>query len=369
MLVNQMISQALALYKEDPTGSPEIKNYQMMLKLINHIMTTAPEYVNPTSKGYGLIGFPINAILDWCMGTPSGFAFFLNEKVNVCFKAILGKWCQYLDSTESLYVLNTGENGWMSESAKNNIHIDDFEHDPNGEHWGFKSWNDFFIRKFKPSKRIVAEPDNPKVIVSACEAAPYNISTNVQRLQQFWLKGQPYSLEYMLNHDDYVDQFIGGTIYQAFLSATKYHRWHSPVAGKIKKAYIVPGTYYSEAQSEGYDEAGPNNSQGYITQVATRGIIFIESPDPVIGLMCFIAVGMSEVSTCKITVSVDQEVRKGEELGYFQFGGSTHCLIFRENVIEQFAVNAIPAPDFNNSMVVPVHSKLATAFPTKKSHN
>ena len=114
----------------------------------------------------------------------------------------------------------------------------------------------------------------------------------------------------MLNHDEYVDMFIGGTIYQAFLSATNYHRWHSPISGTIKKAYVVPRTYYSEAQSEGFDEAGPNNSQGYIAHVATRAIIFIESDDPVIGLMCFVAVGMSEVSSCKITILEGQYVNQ-----------------------------------------------------------
>ncbi|MGM0881690.1 MAG: phosphatidylserine decarboxylase family protein [Bacillota bacterium] len=362
ILTNQMIAQALEYDKFDPTGSPEITDYQMMLALIDHILTTAPEYVHPDEEGYGLIGFPINAILDWCMGTPAGFAFFLNNQVNECFRAILNRWCEFLDSDASLYVLNTGENGWMCDSAKEQLHIEQFIYNPDDEHWGFTSWNNFFTREFKDGMRPIAEPDNPKVIVSACESAPYHISKNVQKDQQFWLKGQPYSLEYMMAKDEYVDEFIGGTIYQAFLSATKYHRWHSPVSGKIIKAYVVPGTYYSEIQSYPYDDAGPNNSQGYITQVATRAIIFIESDNPTIGLMCFMAVGMAEVSSCKITVNVGDSVKKGDQLGCFQFGGSTHCLIFRKDVIEQFVVDAIPAPDFNNSTVIKVNSKLAVTY-------
>ena len=39
--------------------------------------------------------------------------------------------------------------------------------------------------------------------------------------------------EDLLAQDEAADQFVGGTIYQAFLSATNYHRWHSPVAGTI----------------------------------------------------------------------------------------------------------------------------------------
>ena len=56
----------------------------------------------------------------------------------------------------------------------------------------------------------------------------------------------------------------------------------------------------------------PNESQGYITEVATRAIILIEADDPRIGLMCFMAVGMAEVSTCDITVYVGQHVNKGD---------------------------------------------------------
>ena len=55
-----------------------------MLALINAILTTAPAF-NKT----GLVGFPINAILDWPMGHGGGFAAFLNDKVNAQFKKIL----------------------------------------------------------------------------------------------------------------------------------------------------------------------------------------------------------------------------------------------------------------------------------------
>ena len=64
--------------------------------------------------------------------------------------------------------------------------------------------------------------------------------------RRFWLKSQPYSLLDMLANDESVDQFAGGTVYQAFLSATNYHRWHGPVSATIVRAFVQPGTYYSE---------------------------------------------------------------------------------------------------------------------------
>ena len=102
---------------------------------------------------------------------------------------------------------------------------------------------------------------------------------------------------------------------------------------------MIDGTYYSETPAEEYDPAGPNESQGYITEVATRAMIQIEADDPRIGLMCFMAVGMAEVSTCDVTVYVGQHVNKGDQTGMFHFGGSTHCLFFRPGVELEFDLN------------------------------
>ena len=44
------------------------------------------------------------------------------------------------------------------------------------------------------------------------------------------------------------------------------------------------------------------------------------------------AVGMVEISSCEVTVFAGQQVFKGQEMGIFHFGGSTHCLIFRPGV-------------------------------------
>jgi len=159
----------------------------------------------------------------------------------------------------------------------------------------------------------------------------------------------------------FVEEFVDGNVYQAFLSPENYHRWHSLVSGTIKKIHKVEGTYYAEAPSEGFDPAGPNNSQGYIAHTATRALIFIEADGP-IGLMCLVPVGMAEVSSCLVTVEEGSKVKKGDQVGYFQFGGSTHCLVFRKGVVCQFAAQAIPqGPNGANSTVVKVNSLLAIA--------
>jgi phosphatidylserine decarboxylase len=356
MYINQMIAQVPSTKRY---SKRHLESAEQMLRLINEVLTMAPEF---GSQG-AMVVTPLAGILDWSMGTPAGFAAFRDPRVNAMLKKILTAWCEFLSSADSLYVLNESPSGWMSAEAQRTVGMEQYEHDPEDEHWGFSSWNDFFTRRFKDGERPVASPDDDKVIVIACESTPYRISTDVQRQDRFWFKSQPYSLEDMLANDESVDEFVGGTVYQAFLSAINYHRWHSPTAGKIVRAFVQEGTYYSEADSEGKDAVEPMNSQSYLAHVSARAIILIEADDPVIGLMAFVAVGMVEVSSCKIASKIKpgHHVEKGEELGYFQFGGSTHCLVFRPGAIADFILTAIPQPHDPHPPLVLVRSALATA--------
>ena len=354
MYVHQMIAQ---VPETKPYRQRHLESVPQMLRLINEVLTSAPEF------GGNQVATPLGAILDWTMGTRAGFAAYRDPRVNAMIRKILTAWSEFLSSADSLYALNDSPSGWKSAGARAAIGIEQYEHDPKGEHWGFSSWNDFFTRRFKDGERPVAAPDDDKVIVSACESTPYGISTDVKLHDRFWIKSQPYSLQDMLASDDSAGEFVGGTVYQAFLSATNYHRWHSPVAGTIVRAFVVPGTYYSEPDSEGADAVEPMNSQSYLAHVAARAVIIIDADDPVIGRMAFVAVGMSDVSSCLIgpDITPGHHLGKGEELGYFQYGGSTHCLVFRPGAIADFSLGAIPQPHDPEAPLMLVRSKLAVA--------
>jgi phosphatidylserine decarboxylase len=387
-----MFKEAALLKQQTPLGTPEVKDLDDFLVLLNGIMTQAPEYTEcPDSttgveEPCGLIGFPINALLDWPMATSFGYDFFANALVNQQFKKILNFWSEFLVSEASRAALvdsfpdrTPKVLAWLSSTARQEMvdvacqASDDpscrrqpFEHffncDPSDEHYGFKSWDDFFTRTFVDGVRPVAPGDD--VIANACESAPLQVVPHVSDSSEFWLKGQPYSLLNMMDFDPLAKHFIGGTVYQAFLSALSYHRWNSPVSGRVKKAFVVNGSYYLENRYQGFinpdggDPSAPNDSQPFLTAVATRAVIFIEADNPKIGLMCFIAVGMSEVSSCEITVVEGQHLDKGDELGMFHFGGSTHSLIFRPQVKLSFDFhNTSPGLSSTN---IPVRSRIAT---------
>ena len=182
------------------------------------------------------------------------FAFISYKQDNICF------FDSSFDQERMIHCARLGRRRWRRSISKNSFTMAD------KAFYGFKSWNDFFIRQFKPGMRPIAEPANRKAIVNACEFAPFAISTNVKEYDTFWIKSQPYSLRQMLN-GKHVQEFIGGTIYQAFLSAESYHRWHSPVAGTILSIHQVEGTYYAEAASEAFDESGPNNSKEFVFRI------------------------------------------------------------------------------------------------------
>ena len=355
MLFHEMFWQQYHLQGDTSQGS-KIRSWQLMIIIIDHIMTKAPSF-NKT----GLVAFPINVILNWPMATTAGFAAFLNDKVNKLFKNILNYWAAFLSSPASCYVLSDdARHGWFGEDAMEAMpnFADEFKCDPDAPYYGFKSWDDFFTREFRPGARPVVSPEDDYVVANACESAPFKIAKNVRNRDFFWIKKQRYSLDFMMNMNHLAKKFHGGTVYQAFLSATSYHRWHSPVSGTIFKTELVDGSYYSQTCNIKDDPASPNMSQGYLAQVAARGIIYILADNPDIGLMCFVAIGMSEVSSKDITVKEGDKVKKGDQLGMFHYGGSTHCLIFRPEVEIKFDTRGqTPGLDTHN---IPVRAKIAT---------
>lgn len=369
MLFNEMLSEVPPQYGTDPAGNPEIRDIDTLFQMFDAILLEAPSWDDDPQ-----IGTPINAILAWPIGTKAGFAAFLKDNVNQQFKLMLTQWSQFLTTSSSCSTLNTNPGGWFSQTALNTPHMVDFVEnfvcDPSKPFWGFTSWDNFFTREFRAGRRPLPNPDNDSIIVSAAEATPFAVQRKVNFHDTFWAKGQPYSLAHMMNNDSRAEQFVGGTVYQAFLSADSYHRWHAPVSGKIVSFDLVPGTYYSEPLLEGFspdsadDNSGPDPgadeaSQGYISSVATRGVFFIQADNADIGLMCMVMIGMGEVSSVDLTVPLNTHFNKGDQIGMFHFGGSTHCLIFGPSLQVKFNFpDSLPGPD--NQVQWPINSALAT---------
>jgi phosphatidylserine decarboxylase len=143
----------------------------------------------------------------------------------------------------------------------------------------------------------------------------------------------------MLAGDELAERFIGGVVFQSFLDGKNYHRFRSPVDGTIRKVVTVEGMMFSNAEAVGTDLTAGTYSQAYMTSVNTRKMVFIDSEDSQIGVVCLIAVGISEVSSVSISSTLGSRVAKGDEIGYFSYGGSSICLLFEPGVIREFAID------------------------------
>ncbi|KAF9234673.1 phosphatidylserine decarboxylase [Melanogaster broomeanus] len=346
----------------------QVEDFDTLLHMLDGIVVQPPAYFIATYPDGSVIGEPIGVpiylIFDLLSNTSAGYDLFRMEQFNAAMKALLVNWGTYLADPDqnppAPYVPSnsslTNETepperaGWFSTDAllslESNLGGLSFEAtyvcpDPGAVNRGFESWDAFFVRALQPGVRPVEVPDNPTLIHSACESTVYRISENVQLHDQFWLKDQKYSLYDMLDAA-LAQQLVDGTVYQAFLSPQDYHRWHSPVNGTVVAAFIIPGTYYAVIPDAGAEEGDPDlepgdphgaliRSQAFLTVSAARAVIFIQADDP-IGLMCFIGVGMAEVSTCQLSVNNGDQVVIGQELGMFHFGGSSHALVFRPGI-------------------------------------
>lgn len=209
-----------------------------MLILLNQAIRKVLTY-DPNEEFSGLY---MHAVLMAVIVTESGYNAFIDDKVNAQFKKILTVWRDFLTTPASAEVLHVGENGWLSPNVIKSFetYVGDFaqafECEPDKPHYGYISWDHFFVRSFRQGMRPLDFPDDPNVINSACESTVYRIAGNVKEYDEFWLKEQNYSLRHMLDNDPFAHQFSGGTVYQAFLSTTDYHRWHSLVTGTVIKA-------------------------------------------------------------------------------------------------------------------------------------
>ena len=115
MLFTQMLTEVPTRppYDKDPSGQPEISNVPDLLTAINWQIQQPISY-NDSAQ----IGTPINAILDWPMGTKAGFAAFLRDDVNACFRGILVYWSCFLSTSASVATVTTADGGWLSPMAQ-----------------------------------------------------------------------------------------------------------------------------------------------------------------------------------------------------------------------------------------------------------
>lgn len=204
-----------------------------------------------------------------------------------------------------------------------------------GNQW--KTFNEFFARSLaSPEMRPIADAD----VIAPADSWPkktWAIDDNNQLVyDDLQIKTAKLSDIAQLIGDDsaYKNAFAGGTLTHTFLDVNCYHRYHAPVSGKLLELRRIPGvaagggyTLWDDEQKLYYYQ----NNLGF-QMVETRACAIIETKD--YGLVAMLPVGMSQI--CSVnwipSLHVGQELKQGDEMGFFQFGGSDIVMIFQKGV-------------------------------------
>lgn len=209
---------------------------------------------------------------------------------------------------------------------------------------GYKTFNQLFARHVKPGMRPIAAIGDDRVIVSAADSTivgTWQISESNDIFvpsTKISVKNLQWSVTELLHGSPYAERFKGGMLMHAFLNVTDYHRLHVPVSGRVLESRVVQRAAYLAVEAQKLDEGGhtiralrtfdAQDDTGY--QFAqTRGILVLDSP---VGLVAVLPMGMAQVSSVTMTADVGKKLHKGDEFGYFQFGGSDHVLLFEASV-------------------------------------
>jgi phosphatidylserine decarboxylase len=179
----------------------------------------------------------------------------------------------------------------------------------------YRSFNEFFIRKFKLGKRSFVSEANR---MAAFAEARYVGFDSVDEKSVYPVKGQYLKAKDLIGNDQIAKIFEGGPLLIARLCPVDYHRYHYPDNGKVVEHYPISGAF---------DSVNPlalkEKNQIFIKNERHISILQTEN----FGRLAYIEVGAICVGKIVQTHRWNKPFLRGEEKGYFLFGGSTVILM------------------------------------------
>ncbi|WJX21989.1 phosphatidylserine decarboxylase [Trifolium repens] len=188
----------------------------------------------------------------------------------------------------------------------------------------FKTFNEFFIRELKPGSRPIAsaEHDNIAVCGADCRLMAFK---SVDDSSRFWIKGRKFSVQGLLGKEMCSSAFADGTLVIFRLAPQDYHRFHLPVSGTIEQFVNIPGCLFT------VNPIAVNSKYCNVFTENKRVVSIISTVD--FGKVAFVAIGATMVGSINFTKKKGDYVKKGDEFGYFSFGGSTVICVFEKDSI------------------------------------
>lgn len=262
------------------------------------------QYFNRKTKSYEVEKVAGDKYLEWTYSSPIGvklLELFIKKKL---FTKLYGQFCD-------------------SSLSKKNIQkfIDEFNIDE--KHFKhpkstYVNFNNFFTRELVDEARPI-DP-NPYVLISPADGrllAYDNIDIN--SLVQ--VKGFTYSLKELIKNDTLAESFSEGICLIFRLAPIDYHRFHFVDDGVCEKTHKIPGKYYS------VNPIALNKIPKLFCENKREYSLFKSNN---FSSLLYVDVGATCVGSIIQTYTPDKKVKKGEEKGYFKFGGSTVILFLQK---------------------------------------
>ena len=194
----------------------------------------------------------------------------------------------------------------------------------------FSSFNDFFTRKLKPDARPVDTSSTVAVSPADGKILAYgNISNS-----DFIIKGTRFNVVSFLNHARLAQKYLDGTLVIIRLAPFDYHRFHFPISGSVSPIIRIDGDYYS---------VNPLALRKMAEIFCLNKREFTILSNPQFGNVVMTEVGATMAGSIVQTYT-GNSAKKGEEKGYFKFGGSTVVLLFEKGKIridEDLLINTL----------------------------
>lgn len=178
----------------------------------------------------------------------------------------------------------------------------------------YGSYNDFFVRSLKDGERLIDE--DPAHLISPCDA---KLSVYpVTRAGRFRIKHTDYTLEELLKSKKLAKEYEGGLVCVFRLTVDDYHHYCYVDEGQKSRNFVIPGVLHTVNPVA--------NDVTPIYKENSRQFGLLKSAN--FGTILMMEVGALMVG--KITNLHERaQVSRGEEKGYFEFGGSTVILVLQ----------------------------------------
>ena len=185
----------------------------------------------------------------------------------------------------------------------------------------FGSFNEFFYRKLRPEARPIAGGDG--IATFPADGRHLGIQ-DLSSVAGIFAKGQMLRLDQLLGDPALAEAFAGGSAIISRLCPVDYHRFHFPVPGTPGESRLINGDLFS---------VNPIALRKRISILWRNKRTLTEIQSPQFGRALMLEIGATCVGGTVQTYTANTEVEKGDEKGYFKFGGSMTITLFEQGAV------------------------------------